>query len=62
MTEQPINPEVFVDQMAAIVGLPLQPDHRSGVVDNFARILIIAQLVTEFPLSEDIEIGPVFEP
>jgi len=62
MTEQPVNPEAFVEQMAAIVGLPLQPDHRLGVVDNFARIITIAQLVTEFPLPEDIEIGPVFEP
>ncbi len=62
MIEQPINPELFVDQMAAIVGLPLQLDHRPGVVDNFARIITIAQPVTEFPLPEDIEIGPVFEP
>jgi hypothetical protein len=53
---------MLVDQMAALVGLPLQPDHRPGVIENFARIRAIAQLVTEFPLPEEIEIAPVFEP
>ena len=52
----------FVDQMAALVSLPLQPEHRPGVVDNFARIAAIAQLVNEFPLPDDIEIAPNFKP
>ncbi len=59
---QPIDPALFVDQMAAIVELPLQPEHRQGVVDNFARIMAVAQLVNEFPLTEEVEIAPVFEP
>jgi hypothetical protein len=54
--------EEFVEQMAAVVGLPLQTEQKPGVVDNFTRIRAIAQLVNEFPLSEDIEIAPVFEP
>ncbi|MBC7970578.1 MAG: DUF4089 domain-containing protein [Verrucomicrobia bacterium] len=58
----PLDLTVLVDQLAALVALPLQPEHRSGVVDNFARIVAIAQLVTEFPLPDDIEIAPVFEP
>ena len=62
MTEQPIDPATFVDQMAAIVELPIQPEHRQGVIDNFARIIAVAQLVNEFPLTEAIEIAPVFEP
>lgn len=62
MTEPSLDPAVFVDQMAALVALPLQPEHRSGVVANFARIVSIAQLVTEFPLPDDVEIAPVFEP
>jgi len=45
-----------------LVGLPLQPDHRPGVIENFARITAIAQLVTEFPLPEEIEVAPIFEP
>lgn len=61
MTEPP-DLTVLVDQLAALVALPLQPEHRSSVADNFARIVAIAQLVNEFPLPDDIEIAPIFEP
>lgn len=56
------DPEAFVDQMAALVNLPLAPEHRSGVIENFERIIGVAQLVNEFPLPEEIEVAPVFEP
>ncbi|WP_245939668.1 DUF4089 domain-containing protein [Stenomitos frigidus] len=62
MTEPILDPTALVDQLAALVALPLQPEHRPGVVDNFARIVAVAQLVTEFPLPDDIEIAPNFEP
>ncbi|MBW4582660.1 MAG: DUF4089 domain-containing protein [Tildeniella nuda ZEHNDER 1965/U140] len=62
MIEPSLDAAALVDQLAALVALPLQPDHRPGVIDNFARIVSIAQLVTEFPLPDDIEIAPNFEP
>ncbi|MBW4694570.1 MAG: DUF4089 domain-containing protein [Lyngbya sp. HA4199-MV5] len=62
MNEVTTDPAVLVDQLAALVALPLQPEHRSGVVENFVRIIAIAQLVNEFPLPDDIEIAPTFEP
>jgi hypothetical protein len=62
MTEPSLDSAMLVDQMAALVGLPLQPDHRPGVIENFARITAISQLVTEFPLPETIEIAPIFAP
>ncbi len=62
MTEKPVETAEFVNQMAAAIGLPLQPEHRQGVIDNLDRIMAIAPLVTEFPLPEDIEIAPIFEP
>ncbi len=65
MTEKPtdpIDPAEFVDLMAAVVGLPLQPEHRQGVIDNFARIMAIAPLVTDFPLTDQVEAAPIFEP
>jgi hypothetical protein len=62
MMESNLDVSVFVDQMAAIVDLPLQSEHRPGVVANFERIHAIAQLVMEFPLPEEIEVAPVFEP
>ncbi len=54
--------ENFVDVAAALVGLPLPPAYRPGVVENFERIQAIAQLVTEFPLPEDLEPASTFEP
>jgi hypothetical protein len=62
MTEK-TNPFVdYVEQTAQLLDLPLAPKHRDGVVKNFATIAAIATLVTEFPIPEDIEPAPVFEP
>jgi len=62
MKEPTINSTEFVDQAAAIVRLPLPAEYHPNVVENFARITAIADLVLEFPLPEDIEIAPVFAP
>lgn len=52
----------LVDLLAEILELPLQPEHRPGVIANLARTAEIAQLVMEFPLPDGIEVAPVFEP
>lgn len=52
----------YVDRTAQLIDLPLNPEHRPGVVENFARIAAIANLVMEFPLPEDAEPAPLFEP
>ncbi len=62
MTDSEQDLSTFVDQTARLIGLPIPADYRQGVIDNFERIAAIAQLVTEFPLPEDTEIAPVFEP
>jgi hypothetical protein len=62
MAEKPIEVAEFVDQTAAVIGLPLQAEHRPAVIDNFSRIVAIAQLVTEFSLPEEVEAAPIFEP
>lgn len=62
MTEPKLDISAFVDQMAAIVNLPLQPEHHPGVVANFERIHTIAQMVMEFPLDEEVEVAPEFKP
>jgi len=51
-----------VDHIAALIGLPLDPEYRPGVATNFERLQAIAQLVMEFPLPDTIEAAPVFEP
>lgn len=62
MPESEPDLSTFVDQAALLIGLPIPADYRQGVIDNFERIAAIAQLVTEFPLPEETEIAPVFEP
>lgn len=52
----------FVEQMAALINLPILPADRAGVIANFERIVRVAQLVNEFPLSETVEVAPYFEP
>jgi len=60
--EKNINPAAYIEQMSEILDLPIEPEYRPGVVKNFASICAIATLVTDFPLPEDIEAAPVFEP
>lgn len=52
----------YVDQAAQVLTLPLQPEHRPGVIANFERITTIAQLVLDFPLPNTAAIAPVFQP
>ncbi|MBO3463180.1 DUF4089 domain-containing protein [Aetokthonos hydrillicola Thurmond2011] len=52
----------YVDMMALLVDLQLLDEYRDGVVANFEKIQAIAQLVNEFPLPDNIEVAPVFEP
>ncbi|MEA5567445.1 MULTISPECIES: DUF4089 domain-containing protein [unclassified Anabaena] len=62
MKIQELDVGVYVDQMALLLDLPIKDEYRDGVVANFERIKAIAQLVNSFPLPEDIEIAPIFEP
>ncbi|MFB2937739.1 DUF4089 domain-containing protein [Aerosakkonemataceae cyanobacterium BLCC-F154] len=52
----------YVDTISQLVDLPIDPEHRPGVIQNFERIMTIAKLITEFPLPEDLEAAPIFEP
>lgn len=62
MTNPISDPTAYVDQAAALIGLPIPSEYHQSVVENFERIAAIAQLVLEFPLPEETEIAPVFEP
>ena len=62
MPEETVDIALLVDQTAALIGLPLPPEYRSGVIENMERIAAVAQLVTEFPLPEAVEPSPIFEP
>ena len=62
MDTNKINIDEYVDQMVRVLDLQLDPEHRAGVIENFATIEAIAQLVIEFPLPNHIEASPIFEP
>jgi hypothetical protein len=56
------DPEAYVDAAAALIGLPLDPAHRPGVVLNPKRIAEMAALVGEFALPDAVEPAPIFRP
>ncbi len=56
------NTEAYVDQTAALLGLTIPPELRSSVVENFDRIVAIAQPVLDFELPENLEPAATFEP
>jgi hypothetical protein len=62
MTDTSMDISQLVDLLAQVIQLPLDPAHRPGVIANFERTMTIAQLVMEFPLPDEIEVAPVFEP
>ncbi|WGV26877.1 DUF4089 domain-containing protein [Halotia branconii] len=62
MESQSLNVGEYVDRMALLLDLQITDEYRDGVVANFEKIKAIAHLVNSFPLPEDIEIAPVFEP
>jgi hypothetical protein len=62
MSDQPFDAEAYVDAAAALIGLPIDPAHRPGVVLNMGRIAQMAALVMEFPLPDEVEPAPVFRP
>jgi len=52
----------YIDAAAALIGLTLDPAHRPGVIVNLDRIAALAALVMNFPLPEETEPAPVFQP
>jgi hypothetical protein len=52
----------YADRSAAAVGLPLDPAHRLGVVQNLQRAAALATPLLEFLLPTDAELAPIFTP
>lgn len=52
--------EAEVEQLAALVGLSIDPSDRLAVARQLAGLLTVARLVTEFPLPDEVEGAPVF--
>lgn len=62
MSEKTSDYGEYIVQTANLLDLSIAPEYLDRVVDNFATIAQIALLVTEFPLSEEIDSASIFEP
>jgi hypothetical protein len=62
MPDRPFDAEAYVEATAALIGLPIDPEHHPGVVVNLERIAQMAALVMDFELPEAAEPAPVFRP
>jgi hypothetical protein len=54
--------ETDVERLAAGVGLSIAPTDSPAVAQQLSGLLTVAQLVTEFPLPDEVEVAPVFRP
>jgi hypothetical protein len=54
--------EAYVDASAALLGLPIAPEHRPGVLHYMALAAGLAQRLADFPLDVADESGSVFLP
>jgi len=62
MADRSSDVEAYVDAAAALIGLPLDPAHRPGVIINMQRIAEMAALVMALPLPDETEPASVFLP
>jgi hypothetical protein len=52
----------YLDAAAALLGLPISPEHRPGVLLNLDRLATMARLLEDAPLGREDEPAPVFRP
>ena len=52
----------YAQRAAAAVGLPLDPARAPAVARQLAGLVAAAGLVLDFPLPDEVEAAPVFEP
>lgn len=54
--------EVYVQQALQLLELNVSSEQLPSVIENFERVRTLAQPVLDFPLSDDLEAAPIFEP
>ena len=52
----------YIDAMAALHGLTLEPERRAEVVRQMTHIETLARRFVDFPLEAEVEIATVFRP
>lgn len=58
----PAEIEAYVDATVRLIDLSIAPEHRPGVVQFTRGLFEAAALVMEFPLPDEVEAAPVFDP
>ena len=53
---------LYAERLAAAIGLPLDSVRTPAVAQHLAILLAAAALVLEFPLPDEVESAPVFDP
>lgn len=52
----------YVDAASTASNLPIPAPYRAGVITNLERLLELGDQVMSFPLPDDTEVAPVFQP
>ena len=52
----------FVASAAAVIGLPIAPEHLEGVRENFERMARMAAPLLACAIPDEVEAAQVFEP
>jgi len=60
--ERQYDSRIYVEQMALMLGLSLPAHSQVGVIAAFEQLQAVAQPVLSFPLPDDLEVAPIFEP
>jgi hypothetical protein len=56
----PFDPDAYVPQAAAALGLPIAPSDLGDVIGSFAVLARVADVVMGFPLPEELIGGAIF--
>lgn len=63
MTKIPtFDAKAHVDHMEVVLGMTIRPEWRDFVIGYMATAADAAALVMDFPLADDVEIAPTFDP
>jgi hypothetical protein len=52
----------YVDAAAVVLDIALAAEYRGGVVANLERLLQMGAEIMSFPLPDEAELAPVFQP
>ena len=62
MSDKPFDAKAYVEAASAALQVPVAAEHLPGVIANMERVAMMARLVMDFPLPDEAEAGPVFQP